>query len=119
MSLGLVIYAQDLPALSDFYQQSLGFTRIDGDDSYAQLTLGTAELVILQTKGTFTNASTEPRANVAIKPVLFVDQDLAKLRDAITSKGGFLKPAAAEWQFGDKTVCDGHDPEGNIFQLRA
>jgi hypothetical protein len=29
-----------------------------------------------------------------------------------------LNPPDAEWLFEGSRVCDGHDPEGNVFQLR-
>jgi len=32
--------------------------------------------------------------------------------------GGQLNSTAREWKFRDTRVCDGHDPEGNMFQLR-
>jgi hypothetical protein len=29
-----------------------------------------------------------------------------------------MNPVEREWRFEDAKVCDGHDPEGNVFQLR-
>lgn len=33
--------------------------------------------------------------------------------------GGELNPPDQEWQLGTTRICDGHDPEGNVFQVRA
>jgi hypothetical protein len=29
-----------------------------------------------------------------------------------------MKAAEGEWEFEGAKVCDGYDPEGNVFQLR-
>jgi hypothetical protein len=29
-----------------------------------------------------------------------------------------MNAADREWEFEGAKVCDGHDPEGNVFQLR-
>ena len=33
--------------------------------------------------------------------------------------GGELNPPDREWQLGSERICDGVDPEGNVFQVRA
>ena len=33
--------------------------------------------------------------------------------------GGELNANEKEWEFDKHRVCDGYDPEGNIFQIRA
>jgi len=58
-----------------------------------------------------------PREDTPIKLVFAVD-DIARARARASDLGGAVKPAEREWQFDGATVCDGHDPEGNVFQLR-
>ena len=45
------------------------------------------------------------------------DPDYVVLESA-ARHGGALDPTAREWQFQSQRVCDGHDPEGNVIQLR-
>jgi predicted enzyme related to lactoylglutathione lyase len=57
------------------------------------------------------------REGSPIKLVHFV-QSIAAARKQTTELGGHLNSAAREWKFQGVRVCDGHDPEGNVFQLR-
>jgi len=62
-------------------------------------------------------APISPRENTTIKPTFFMDETLESITERVTSKGGaLLKPK--DWGFGGRLVCDGHDCEGNVFQLR-
>ena len=119
MNIGLVIYAQDLKKLALFYAEALEFNQQDFDDQYIRLTNGDAEIVILQVAEDYKTTQTSPRYSSAIKPVLFVHQPLSDIRKSVKSYGGFLKAEDCEWQFNHMNVCDGHDPEGNIFQIRS
>ena len=57
------------------------------------------------------------REDTPIKLVFAVD-DIARARARASDLGGAVNPAERAWQFDGATVCDGHDPEGNVFQLR-
>ena len=39
-------------------------------------------------------------------------------RSLVVELGGGLNGPESEWRFQDCRVCDGHDPEGNVIQLR-
>jgi len=43
---------------------------------------------------------------------------IAASRETAAKLGGELNPPEREWEFDQAKVCDGHDPEGNVFQLR-
>ncbi len=43
---------------------------------------------------------------------------LAQARSAAAALGGQVDGAEREWRFQVFTVCDGHDSERNVFQLR-
>jgi hypothetical protein len=49
--------------------------------------------------------------------VFFVGS-IAHAREAAVKFEGALNGAGREWPFDGATVCDGYDPEGNVFQLR-
>ena len=119
MKLGLILYAKNLKALTDFYTDTFHFEYMDGDETYARLLDQGIELVILQSAPEFADVSTEPRTLVPMKPVFFMPYTLAEMRVSIFDNGGFFKPQEAEWEFEGHFVCDGHDIEGNIFQIRT
>jgi hypothetical protein len=57
------------------------------------------------------------RESTPIKLVFWVTS-LADARIASGRLGGVLDSTEREWQFEGVKVSDGHDPEGNVFQLR-
>ena len=58
-----------------------------------------------------------PREETPIKLMLPV-ASMAEARQAAVLQGGQVKPPDAQWTDQGCVVCDGHDPEGNVFQLR-
>jgi Glyoxalase-like domain len=62
-------------------------------------------------------APPEPREDTPFK-LVFAVEDIAHARDRAARLGGALKAVESEWVFEGSKVCDGHDPEGNVFQLR-
>jgi len=43
---------------------------------------------------------------------------IAAVRASAPSLGGALNAANKSWTFDGCAVCDGADPEGNVFQVR-
>jgi predicted enzyme related to lactoylglutathione lyase len=52
--------------------------------------------------------------NLATMTLAHEDADHA----VAAAHGGAVQPAAREWEARGFRACDGHDPEGNIFQVR-
>ncbi len=44
--------------------------------------------------------------------------DLKQARQQAALLGGMLDPPGREWEARSFRACDGHDPEGNVIQLR-
>jgi hypothetical protein len=47
----------------------------------------------------------------------FPVKSLATARASAAKLGGALFGPDREWRYRDRMVCDGYDPEGNVFQL--
>lgn len=92
------------------------------DDHYIELESDSFQLVVLQIPKRIADAIViasppERREDAAIKLVLFV-QSIEHARTSALQLGGGVNTPDREWQFQGATVCDGYDPEGNVFQLR-
>jgi predicted enzyme related to lactoylglutathione lyase len=117
-----VLYVKDLKRVCAFYAGVLGLTIDHADDEYAVLESPMFQLVILAVPPSIA-ASIEiadpprRREDTPIKLVFFVPS-ISAARSAAERLGGKLNPAASEWQFQGHRICDGYDPEGNVFQLR-
>ncbi len=119
---GLVIFAAELDALVNFYRNVFDLDPINSDHSFAELGSKEFELVILTTETSRKYLSSEqatPRVSTAVKPVFFIEEPMHTFREKVITHFGHLNDEDSEWTFNDLNVCDGWDPEGNIFQIRS
>lgn len=117
-----VIYAKDLQRLAGFYQAVLGLKRTDEDQSFVVLDTDAFEIVVIQAPVDIANSiemASPPvvREDNPIK-VSFSVSSIEALRSTVQQFGGALKPTPATWSWRGTLHLDGHDPEGNVFQLR-
>lgn len=120
--LSAVLYAKDLDRVCRFYAAVLGVDPPARDGSHVVLRAGGVQLVVLAVPEPLAReivVSDPParRTETPIKLVLPVDS-IARARDLAGPLGGVVGSPRHEWAFEDDRVCDGHDPEGNVFQLR-
>jgi catechol-2,3-dioxygenase len=114
----VILYVQDVVRLTTFYRDILGLPvvqEIAGE--WTVLQAGACEIALhlagapyhVEDPSTF-----DAESNV--KLVLTVDRDLAALRDELSAKG---VPMGSIKSYPPLTgpLCDGRDPEGNVFQL--
>lgn len=119
---GAVLYASNLALVHAFYREVTGLqvTHVEGD--HAVLESSTFQLVVLQIPENIAAsiaiaAPPKRRADTAIKRA-FPIHSIAAARATAALHGGELHPAEREWAFQGHRVCDGCDPEGNVFQVR-
>ena len=122
-SLGGVIYAVDIARMSAFYETVAALERVEEiDHDFVELATPAVDLVIVQIPEQWAREIViadppERREEGAVK-LAFPVASIAAAREAATARGGVIDAPSAEWSFGPWTVCDGHDPEGNVFQVR-
>jgi len=120
MRAGAVLYAKDVLQIAGFYSDVLGLQIKDSTGNFVKLESDGFQLVVLQTPERITNTLGESgpslrRENTAIKLVFFVES-INQSRAMAKKLSGDVD---SEWVFEGYQVCDGSDPEGNIFQLRS
>lgn len=119
---GLVIFAKDVPRVAAFYEGVAGLARAAGDADHVVLRSATLELVVHGipariARGIVIDTPPALREDSAMKP-FFPVPSLAQARVQAAALGGGLLPARREWEARGFRACDGHDPEGNVLQLR-
>ena len=119
---GAVIYALDIENVSAFYAGVVSLNIVHSEKAHVILESPAFQLVVLSAPSDIASSieiASPPvrRANAAIKLVFYV-ASIAASREAAARLGGELNPPEREWRFQESKVCDGHDPEGNVFQLR-
>jgi predicted enzyme related to lactoylglutathione lyase len=117
-----VLYAKDIKRVSTFYAEVAELTIVHSEADHVILESASFQLTVVAIPNKFA-ASIEiasppiRRENTAIKLVFFIS-NIASTRAIAARLGGELNPVDREWEFLDCRVCDGHDPEGNVIQLR-
>jgi catechol 2,3-dioxygenase-like lactoylglutathione lyase family enzyme len=110
----VVLFVHDAARMQGFYEQ-LGLTVIDGSAASGYVRLsdpgGGAVLALHYTP--HVGPPTGPRTDTAIKNCFRVD-DIEAARDALGQHGAQMRDIQ---RFDGMAICDGADPEGNIFQL--
>lgn len=119
---GAVIFAKDIRRLADFYEQLCGLAAVHAESDHIVLESGTVQIVVhaIPKRIAQTITITQPpvvREETPLK-LFFTVPDLAQARLRAVALGGHIAPAAREWEARGFRACDGHDPEGNVIQLR-
>jgi predicted enzyme related to lactoylglutathione lyase len=117
-----VVFAKDVARLASFYREVAGMAEAQRDKDHVVLDDGGFQLVIhgIPKKIAAQIQITTPpqvREDSALKvclPVLAIDQARKKAAEF----GGQVSPKSKEWEARGFRACDGHDPEGNVFQVR-
>jgi predicted enzyme related to lactoylglutathione lyase len=117
-----VLFAKQVVRLAHFYREVAGMEEIHADTGHVVLDGGHFQLVVhnIPKKVAATIEITEPphiRVSMPIKiclPVLSIDA----ARTLAAALGGRVGAKKNEWQARGFIACDGHDPEGNVFQVR-
>lgn len=121
--IGAVLYAKDLRRLVDFYSAVANLQVETIEENFAVLGQQPSQLVIVQTPMRMAQSiaiETPPvrREDVPVK-LVFAVGDIIVARNSAAERGGAVNPVNREWAFEGIKVCDGYDPEGNVFQLRV
>jgi predicted enzyme related to lactoylglutathione lyase len=121
-SIGAVLYAKDLDRLVGFYSSVAGIEPQAIEKGFAILGSRTSQFVILRIPKRIADTidiatPPEPREDTPLKLVFGVE-DIAHARERAAALGGAINAVEREWEFEGSKVCDGHDPEGNVFRLR-
>lgn len=118
---GAVLFTIHLRALASFYERVAGMTTFRTEDDHIRLEKGLFRLTVHKIPQRYAKKikiTTPPtvRENSAVK-LAFQVPDIAEARQVAAELGGAVYPPEREWHYEGMTVCDGYDPDGNVFQL--
>ena len=118
----VVLFVADVPRMTHFYQTVASMVLLRQDRDHAILELARLEVVIHALRGE-PRVLPGPGGHLRIREDMYVKlclpvQSIAAARAKAAALGGALQPSAKEWQARGLRACDGHDPEGNVWQVR-
>lgn len=113
----IILYVQDVERLSRFYQDAFALPLVEHiDGEWAVLAAGACEIALHRVGPAYRVADTSVwQVEGNTKLVLTEDGDFEALRASLIAKGvtvGEIKSYP-----GTGRLCDGRDPEGNVFQI--
>ena len=114
----VLLYVQDVGRLAAFYREMFGLAVVEAiEGEWAVLDAGPCQLALHRVGEAWRvedAASWQVETNA--KLVMTVDRPLAELRDELIAKGVPMGPIKSYPPLTG-ALCDGKDPEGNVFQL--
>jgi predicted enzyme related to lactoylglutathione lyase len=115
----VVVFVADVRRVSTFYRELASMAVLIEDEGYAVMETEGFQVVIHRLSGEppVTPAAIHVREDSYVKVCLPV-ASIAAARALAAAHGGAIKPPQHEWEARGFRACDGHDPEGNVIQVR-
>ena len=114
----VVVFVADVRRVTTFYREVASMDVLIEDDGYSVMEVEGLQLVIHQLRGepAVDPAEVRVRQDAYVKLCLPV-ASIAVAR-SLAANGGAIKSPEHEWEARGFRACDGHDPEGNVIQVR-
>ncbi len=119
---GAVIFAKNMHLVAKFYDELLAMPGVHAESDHIVLESPQFQLVIHAIPKHIAETieisqPPERRTETPIK-LFFEIPSIAVARSKARALGGELNPEESEWEARGFRACDGHDPEGNVLQVR-
>ncbi|WP_336965012.1 VOC family protein [Chryseobacterium contaminans] len=115
----IILYVQNINLLKHFYVENFNFKVIEEDSIWILMNAGSVNIG-LHTIGDQYLDNIEPgyQFDNNTKLVFEVDTDIETARNELVAKKVEMR-AIKTFENYDFWLCDGTDPEGNVFQLKC
>lgn len=115
----VVVFVADVRRVSTFYREVAAMDVLIEEEGYSVMEVEGLQLVVHALRGepAVSPASIRVREHSYVKLCLPV-ASIAAARSLAAANGGAIKSSEHEWEARGFRACDGHDPEGNVIQVR-
>lgn len=115
----IIFYVHDVPNLKSFYCSTFNFKVIEEYESlWVLLEAGHTKIGFHKIGDQYLQAGNKPsKFHSNAKIVFEINQDLTAVRTQFISQGIPMREIKTFDDY-DFWLCDGEDPEGNVFQLK-
>jgi predicted enzyme related to lactoylglutathione lyase len=118
----VVLFVSDVQRVSAFYRELASMQVLLQDDAHCVMQIEGFQLVIHALRGEPAvlldkHGQIPVREDTYVKVCLPVES-IAGARAVALKHGAAIKPSEHEWEARGFRACDGHDPEGNVIQVR-
>lgn len=115
----VIIFCADVNRLVQFYRDCFGLEpEGEPDDQWRVMKAGPAKIAFHKIGAVYQDGPPEDfRADSNTKLVFVIASDLVVFRDKLVSQKAVMREIT-QFPGADFLVCDGQDPEGNVFQVK-
>lgn len=112
----MILFVDDIDTMSSFYGGVLGLDRLPGDsDGFVCFSAGGCEICLHSLPEEYrSNGGEYPKREDTYTKFAFRSDDVERDRKYLLDNGLRMNEIV---RYGDIDLCDGADPEGNIFQI--
>ncbi|MET3035319.1 hypothetical protein ABXT08_04410 [Chryseobacterium sp. NRRL B-14859] len=115
----LILYVKDPQLLKNFYTENFNLKVIEEDSVWVLLEAGTIKIGLHKIGDQYLEKITEDHLfNNNTKIVFEIDSDIESARNELLSKNVLMREIKTFENY-NFWLCDGTDPEGNVFQLKC
>jgi predicted enzyme related to lactoylglutathione lyase len=115
----VVVFVADVRRVTTFYREVASMDVLIEEEDHTVMEVEGLQLVVHRLSGEprVSPAAIHVREDSYVKLCLPV-ASIAAARSLAATNGGAIKPPQHEWEARGFRACDGHDPEGNVIQVR-
>ena len=115
----VVVFVADVRRVSTFYREIASMDVLIEEEDHTVMEVEGLQLVVHSLRGEppVSPATIQVREDSYVKLCLPV-ASIAAARSLAAANGGAIKSSEHEWEARGFRACDGHDPEGNVIQVR-
>lgn len=115
----IIFYVRDIKKLQNFYVENFNLKTLEEDDIWILLNAGTINIGLHRIGQDYLkNIDTNHKFDNNTKIVFEIDFDIESARNELISRNVEMREIKTFENY-NYWLCDGVDPEGNIFQLKA
>jgi predicted enzyme related to lactoylglutathione lyase len=109
----VIVFVEDVPGCTAFYRDVLGLKQTGyADAGWVPFDAGGCLLTLHKA-----TPGKHPSEGARSVQIVFKVDDVAAVRESLIAKGAEMGELVIV--NNDLTFCDGHDPEGNLFQISS
>ena len=114
----IILFVDNIDSMSTFYEGIFGLDRLEGgSDDFVCFDAGAGQICLHSLPERYRSTSSEyPKREDTYSKFVFYSADVEKDREYLIEKGVRMKSVM---RYGEIEMCDGADPEGNIFQISS
>jgi catechol 2,3-dioxygenase-like lactoylglutathione lyase family enzyme len=114
----IILFVDSIETMSAFYEGVLGLSRLEGgSDDFVCFSAGDGQICLHSLPARYRSATSDyPKREDTYSKFVFYSANVEKDREYLIENGARMEKIVS---FGEIELCDGADPEGNVFQISS